>query len=63
MKRLIARTLTSLLLVVLWLGGAAYAQLTHAVIKVNIPFEFNVGNKTFPAGSTPWSSRCNTFSC
>jgi hypothetical protein len=51
MKRLIARTLTSLLLAVLWLGGAAYAQFTPKVIKVNIPFEFNVGNKTFPAGS------------
>jgi len=50
MKQLIARTLTSLLLVVVWLAGTAYAQSTTWVIKVNIPFEFNVGDKTFPAG-------------
>jgi hypothetical protein len=49
MKQLIARTLTSLLLVVVWLA-AAHAQSTPWVIKVNIPFEFNVGDQTFPAG-------------
>jgi hypothetical protein len=49
MKQLIARILTSLLTIVLWAAGTAYAQ-TPAVIKVNIPFEFSLGNRTFPAG-------------
>jgi len=51
MKQLIARTLTSLLLAVGFLAGTANGQATSWVVKVNIPFEFNVGNKTFPAGS------------
>jgi len=49
MKQLTARILTSLLTVVLWGAGTAYAQ-TPAVIKVNIPFEFSLGNRTFPPG-------------
>ncbi len=49
MKQLIARTLTSLLLVVVWIG-TVQAQSTPWVIKVKIPFEFNVGEQTFPAG-------------
>ena len=48
MKYLIARTLTSLMLVVAGLT-AAQAQST-SVIKVNVPFEFNFGDRTFPAG-------------
>jgi hypothetical protein len=48
MKYLIARTLTSLMLVVVGLM-AAQAQST-SVIKVNVPFEFNFGDRTFPAG-------------
>jgi len=51
MKQLIARTLTSLLLVVVWLAATAHAQSTSWVIKVNIPFEFNVGDQSFPAGN------------
>ena len=51
MKQLIARTLTSLLLAVGFLAGTANGEATSWVVKVNIPFEFNVGNKTFPAGS------------
>ena len=51
MKQLIARTLTSLLLAVGFLAGMANGQTTSWVVKVNIPFEFNVGNKTFPAGT------------
>ena len=49
MKQLIKRILTSLLTIVLWGAGSAYAQ-SSAVIKVNIPFEFALGDKTFPAG-------------
>jgi hypothetical protein len=51
MKQMIARTLTSLLLIVVWLAATARAQSTPWVIKVNIPFEFNVGDQAFPAGS------------
>ncbi len=50
MKQLITRTLTSLVLVVVWLAGTAYAQVTNWIIKINIPFEFNIGDQTFPAG-------------
>jgi len=49
MKQLIRRTLTSLSIAVLWLAGMAHAQSTW-VIKVHIPFEFAVGDKTFPSG-------------
>jgi hypothetical protein len=51
MKQLIVRTLTSLLLIVVWLTATVQAQSAPWVIKVNIPFEFNVGEQTFPAGS------------
>ena len=50
MKQLIARTLTSLMLVVVWLATTAQAQSTPLVIKVNIPFEFSIGTRTFPPG-------------
>ena len=49
MKQLMLRALTSLLTIVLWTVGAAYAQ-TPAVIKVNIPFEFSLGDRSFPPG-------------
>ena len=49
MKPLITRMLTSLLTIVLLAAGSAYAQ-SPAVIKVNIPFEFALGDKIFPAG-------------
>jgi len=50
MKQLIARTLTSLLLVVVWLAATAQAQSTPLVIKVRIPFEFSIGDRSFPPG-------------
>ena len=50
MKNLVGRTLTSLLLGVLSLGPAARAQSIERVIKANIPFEFSVDGKIFPAG-------------
>jgi hypothetical protein len=49
--KLLGRTLTSLFVFVVYLAGMAYGQTSASVIKVNIPFEFNVGDKTFPAGS------------
>ncbi len=49
MKQLIRGTLTSLFIAVLWLAGTAQAQSTW-VIKVHIPFEFAVGDKTFRSG-------------
>ena len=48
--KLIGRTLTSLFLFVVYLGGMAYAQNAPSVITVKVPFEFSVGDKTFPAG-------------
>jgi len=50
MKYLMGRILTSLALAVLLLAGVARAQYAERVIKVNIPFEFAVGEATFPAG-------------
>jgi hypothetical protein len=50
MKNLVGRTFTSLLLGVLAFGSVAQAQFIERVIKANIPFEFSVDGKTFPAG-------------
>src|SRR5882724_5003950 len=47
MKRIIANA-TLLMAVVLLFTAAGFTQ-QHA-IKVDVPFEFNVGQKTFPAG-------------
>ena len=49
--KLLGRTLTTLFVFVVYLAGMAYGQTSTSVIKVSIPFEFNVGNKTFPAGN------------
>lgn len=50
MKRITAN-ITSLVVVVLLLTAASYSQYEqHLVLKVDVPFEFNVGKKTFPAG-------------
>ena len=51
MKNLVARTVTLLLLGMLTLGPAAQAQRLERVIRTNIPFEFGVGNRIFPAGN------------
>jgi hypothetical protein len=50
MKNMVARVFTSLLLGVLMLGSAAQAQQSQRVIKANIPFDFVVGDRIFPAG-------------
>ena len=49
MPRFIARTLTLLMLAVVGMGVTASAQ-SSRVTRVNIPFEFNFGDRTFPAG-------------
>ncbi len=61
MKSMVARVLASLVFLgVLALGSAAHAQRTEQIIKANIPFEFTVGSRIFPAGhytlvrSEPW---------
>jgi hypothetical protein len=50
MKRLIKHTMALLLLTAAGAAGTAYAQSAQA-IRVKIPFDFSVGDKTFPAGS------------
>jgi hypothetical protein len=50
MKRLAIRTFTPIVLAVLLLAGLAHGQLADQIIKINIPFGFEVGGKTFPAG-------------
>jgi len=50
MKQL-GRALTSLFLFVVFVAGVLPAQSTTAVVKVNIPFAFGVGDKVFPAGN------------
>jgi hypothetical protein len=49
MKQLKKHILTSLLLTVVWAAGTAYAQISP-VLRVNIPFQFNVGDRSFPPG-------------
>src|ERR1700733_8444088 len=46
----IQRTLTLLLLTVLLFICATWAQTATPLIRVNVPFEFQVGNKLLPAG-------------
>lgn len=50
MKHTIGRTLTLALVAGLLLVGGARAQQVEQIIKVNVPFEFNIGTKAFPAG-------------
>jgi hypothetical protein len=50
MKKLIARSFAFLLPSVLTLGSFAQAQQSERAIKANIPFDFSVGNRIFPAG-------------
>jgi hypothetical protein len=49
MKRIVALTLASLVLVVAELAVTAQAQ-SGKMIKVEIPFSFTLGKQTFPAG-------------
>jgi hypothetical protein len=49
MKRLAALSLSVMFLAVLLIAGA-HGQTADHVIKVNIPFSFEVADKTFPAG-------------
>jgi hypothetical protein len=46
----IQRTLTLLLLTVSLFTGAARAQASIPLVRVNVPFEFLVGNRVLPAG-------------
>ena len=50
MKKFVEGTLTSLFLGALAFGCTAYAQPAEHVMKANIPFEFSIGDQTFPAG-------------
>ena len=47
----IRRTFTKLLMAVMLFAGLAQAQFGAWVVNVDIPFEFSVGKKTFPAGN------------
>ena len=49
MKR-IAANITLLALAVLLFTTAGYSQYAQLLLTVDVPFAFNVGNKTFPAG-------------
>ena len=49
MKKIV-KNITLLLAAVLLLASASYAQYAHLILTVNVPFEFNVGEKIFPAG-------------
>ena len=60
MKNLVLRIVTSILLSILALSSAAHGQRTEQIIRVDIPFDFAVGGRLFPAGhyslarSEPW---------
>ena len=48
---LVGRTLNTLSVAVLLFAGLAHAQfLGSPIMQVDVPFEFSVGKKTFPAG-------------
>lgn len=50
MKQLIRSTFAFFVLAVVSFAGTAHAQTLSQTIKAHIPFEFNVGSQTFPAG-------------
>jgi hypothetical protein len=50
MKNLITHMLTPLFVAVLLLTGLTRAQSAPWIIQVNVPFDFTVGQKAFPAG-------------
>jgi hypothetical protein len=51
MKRITANLALRMMIVLLF-AGAGFAQYTpQLILKVDVPFEFNVGKKTYPAGS------------
>jgi hypothetical protein len=50
MKNRAGRAFALLLLGILMLGSTVHAQRKEQIIKANIPFDFVVGNETFPAG-------------
>src|SRR5215813_10683947 len=45
------KVLSAMFLGVLLFAGIAHAQYTPQVIKVNVPFSFEVNGRSFPAGS------------
>lgn len=50
MRSLVVGSFARVILGVVALGSLTQAQSVERVIKANIPFEFRVANKTFPAG-------------
>lgn len=50
MKNQVGRIVASLLLSILALSSAAHGQRTAQIIRVNIPFDFAVGDQLFPSG-------------
>jgi hypothetical protein len=60
MKNLVGRIVTLLLLSILALSSVAQGQRREQIIQANIPFDFAVGSRFFPAGhyslvrSEPW---------
>jgi hypothetical protein len=50
MTHQVGRVLASLLVNLAVLGSTAQAQNTAHIVKANIPFDFVVGNQSFPAG-------------
>lgn len=50
MKSTITHILTPLFLVVLFVTGITHAQYVPRIAEVKVPFDFTVGEKTFPAG-------------
>src|SRR5262249_2428469 len=51
MKSITAK-ITSLMVAVLLCAAMGYAQYgSHVILKVDVPFEFNVGKRVLPAGS------------
>ena len=50
MNRLVASSISALFVAVLLFVGNAHGQYVSRAIKVSVPFTFDVGDKTFPAG-------------
>ena len=51
MKSKVERAITFLLVSLVMLAPAAYAQRMVRTVKANVPFDFTVGTRVFPAGN------------
>src|ERR1041385_3304151 len=51
MKRITAKITLLMVVILLWVAAGYSQYAPHLILKVDVPFEFSMGKKVFPAGS------------